>query len=124
MKKLSLLRASAEVTKAYQTVAESKGQYRFGQALWNNLEETEFSGLLEWKQSEGIDFYYFPNPSKVLELFYAEFVQPVPEGADPHMVAVDLSSKRDYTGYQEVVVNPMGLDFQCSASLVRGILHG
>lgn len=108
MKKLSLLRAAEEVTKAYQTVAISEGQYRFGQALWNNLYGTEFSGLMTTMQMDHqIDFFYLTDVYQVLDLFYKHFVEPVPEGANAAIIGIDFASGKDYTA-AHTVTNPKG----------------
>lgn len=74
MKKLSLIRASEEINKACDSVVESKGSLRFGQALWNNLEKTEISELLNSLRGGSADFFYQTDPAHVARLFYANYV--------------------------------------------------
>lgn len=76
MKKLSLLRASEEITKACTSVVESKFSLRFGQALWNNLDGGgEFDDLLEPLRGTSADFFYQTDPDCAVRLFYTHYVE-------------------------------------------------
>ena len=70
MTKLSYTQAAKLVEQASQESLQNRG-YRFGQALWN-LIPTEMTK--EFTGPTTVDFFYWTDNAKVIETFYAYFV--------------------------------------------------
>ena len=69
MTKLTYAQAVKLIEQATQESLQNRG-YRFGQALWNLLPDETAKNVLGTTR----DFFYWTDNAKVIETFYAHFV--------------------------------------------------